>query len=745
MYYAHSSEDQDRARWQPLAEHLRAVAELGAVRGGKFGAGKACAVAGWLHDLGKYTKEFQAYIAGQRRDGGDHSTAGAQEVLRLASARSDRLIAELVAYAIAGHHAGLPDRSGETGSLDDRLVKALPQLDAVWRDEVEADAAGLFPPAFEPHPDGSRHAFQFAFLGRMIFSTLVDADFLDTEAYYAGLEGRPVDRDWPLLPGHVDRLVGLLDAHMAAKTKAAPDTPLNRLRGEILGHVRAGAALAPGVFTLDVPTGGGKTLASLAFALDHARRWGMERIVYAIPFTSIIDQTATIFRDALGEDVVLEHHSAIEEEKPSNAEGRDKLRLAMENWDAPVVVTTNVQLFESLFANRSSRCRKLHNLARAVIVLDEAQTIPLPVLRPCVAALDELARNYGCTIVLCTATQPALASPRFKGGFEIGTDRELAPRPVDLHAALKRVTLELRGTMTDDDLVEELAGHPQGLVVVNGRKHALDLYRKAEAVGLEGVIHLTTRQTAADRRRILQDVRQRLRDGRPCRLVATSLIEAGVDIDFPRAWRAETGLDQIMQAAGRVNREGRRPAEESLVVVFRPAEALPPTEIRGFAAAMQRVVAKGHRDLASQAAITDYFREVYWQRGGDLDRHGVATAFVVDPRGMTTNFAYRTVAAKFRLVESGMEAVIVAIEEEAGATLRALAAGLPPAAAARRLQNFVVQVPPRLRQKLIDNGHVAFVEGFGDQFAVLKSEGLYSRDVGLLFEDADELGFDGII
>ncbi|WP_253203673.1 CRISPR-associated helicase/endonuclease Cas3 [Methylosinus sp. KRF6] len=257
----------------------------------------------------------------------------------------------------------------------------------------------------------------------------------------------------------------------------------------------AGRAQADrGLFTLTVPTDGGKTLASLAFALEHARRHGLERIVYAIPFTSIIDQTAAIFRQVLGDEAVLEHHSSIDEDRASGREAADKLRLAMEDWAAPVVVTTNVQLFESLHANRPSRCRKLHNLVNSVIVLDEAQTIPLPVLRPCLRALEELVENYGASIVLCTATQPAVAAPQFPGGLPLGPYRELAPEPARLHQQLRRVRLAHIGEASDDDLVAALGEAGQGLVIVNSRGHALALYRKAAAAGLEGVVHLTTRQ-----------------------------------------------------------------------------------------------------------------------------------------------------------------------------------------------------------------------------------------------------------
>jgi CRISPR-associated endonuclease/helicase Cas3 len=749
MHFAHSADDPDRARWQKLTEHLSNVATLAATRAGAFGAAPIAALAGAFHDLGKYAPEYQSYIAGARVKGPDHATAGARELLGRAWPPPDRLSAELAAFCIAGHHTGLPDRVGGAASLDERLKGALPALDAVWAQEVPPVQGPLAPHGFKSHEskDNRLRAFQLALLGRMVFSCLVDADYRDTEAFYAALDGKTVDRIWPRLADIIGDLVARFDAHMEAVAAKSPDTSLNRLRAEILTHVRAKAALPPGVFTLTVPTGGGKTLASLGFALDHARRHGLSRIVYAIPFTSIVDQTADIFRRVLGQDIVLEHHSAIEapEDDAGPASVEAKMRQAMEDWAAPVIVTTNVQLLESLFAAKASRCRKIASLAGAVIVLDEAQAIPLPVLRPSVVALDELARNYGCTVVLCTATQPALAAPSFEHGFRLEPERELAPEPDRLRRALRRTTLHrAAAALTDDDLIAELADVERGLVIVNSRSHALRLYRAARTAKLDGLVHLTTRQTASDRRRILSRVREELAAKRPCRVVATSLVECGVDLDFPRVWRAEAGLDQVLQAAGRCNREGRNLAADSIVTVFAPADAKPPREIAAFAQAMART-AERHDDLTALEAISDYFREVYWQKGDGLDRmriggadsaetRAVLDCFKADRTGL--QFAYRTVGDNFRLIESGMAPVIVAIDESARQALDGLRGGwLTPGAAARRVQSFVVQVPPNDRARLIEDGDIAFADA-AQQFAVLVAESLYTAEEGLVWEEA---------
>lgn len=749
MYYAHSLPDRPESEWQPLPEHLTAVSALAAAGAAKFGASAAGAWAGLFHDLGKYTRAYQRRI----RDEGpkvDHATAGARVVIERAASASgpsaalDLLVARIIAHAIAGHHTGLPDSLLTQGSLAERLARDLEPLDPGWSKEVAEAPSTLWPGLdfSDVKTDEKARGNALAFFGRMLFSALVDADWRDTEAFYARAEGRVVDRDWPALATVVDGFLVRFDAHMAGLAGPASDLPLNRLRAEILAHVRAGAAEPPGLFTLTVPTGGGKTLASLAFALEHARRLGLQRIVYAIPFTSIIEQTAGIFRSILGDDMVLEHHSSLDETKFKDPESRDKLRLAMEDWSAPVVVTTNVQLFESLWSHKPSRCRRLHNLARAVIVLDEAQTIPLHVLRPCVAAIRELTR-YGSSVVLCTATQPALDASRFSGGLTLGPERELAPDPERLHRALVRVRLERVGDLDDEALLAALEETEQGLVVVNSRAHALSLWRAARARGLDGLVHLSTRQHARDRQEILTSVRARLKSGRPCRLIATSLVEAGVDIDFPRVWRAEAGLDQIVQAAGRCNREGRRPVEESIVTVFRAPDHAPPREIRGFVADLGRV-ADRHDDLMGPAAITDYFGEVYWRKDAALDRDRVLDSFRLS--GREPDFDYRKVGESFRLVESEMMPVIVPTDDVARDAIAALAAEnpIPPRAGARRLQPYLVQIPRKAFAELVALGHVRLVreDRYEHQFAELITLRLYTSECGLRWEEAGELGLD---
>ncbi|HXP96518.1 MAG TPA: CRISPR-associated helicase Cas3' [Telmatospirillum sp.] len=730
MYFAHSlGEGSNQDEWQSLQDHLVATGHMAARFAREFGAEQAAQIGGLLHDLGKYSGKFQARLNGAS-ESVDHSTAGAKEVFGLAANGADQFAAQLISYAIAGHHAGLADKDELIG----RLEKTIESIDDVWRGDIDIDVGALWPQGFKPSKEHA--AFQLAFLGRMLFSCLVDADYKDTERFYTP----DVDRDWPDLPTHIDSLIARFDAHMADKRATSAVTDVNALRGAILTHVRGHASDSKGLFTLTVPTGGGKTLASLGFALDHAKVHGLGRIVYAIPFTSIIDQNAAIFRSVLGDDFVLEHHSSIDDEKLKDREQRDKLRLAMEDWAAPVVVTTTVQLFESLFANRSSRCRKLHNLANSVIILDEAQTLPLRLLRPCVAAIDELARHYGATIILCTATQPALDVRDFKhGGLEL-QGRELAPDPKALAEKLKRVRISNGHVLDDDALVEALRDHAQALVIVNSRRHALHLYQQAKQAGLDGIVHLTTRQYAAHRRQILKQVRDDLAAEKPCRLIATSLIEAGVDVDFPRIWRAEAGLDQIAQAAGRCNREGKRPVEQSVVTVFKAKDNPPPNDIAQLVGDFARM-ADSYGDLLSPDAMRAYFSEVFWRMGPkQLDDKNVLGEFRLSGGQILSN--YRTAAQKFRMIESGLVPVIIAADDKVRAVLNRLnSKDASPGKAARELQSFIVQVPPRDVAALKANGRVAFFRPdlWEEQFAVLMDPSLYQPEIGLIWENADVL------
>lgn len=750
---AHSVPGRPVEIWESLRDHSGNVAEGSAANAEAFGCGPLGRVAGLLHDIGKVSAEFQAYVhaSGDRKSGPNHAYAGAL----VARERLPKAFGTIVAAIVAGHHAGLADGS----DLEDRLKDArlaIPPFDG-WEAEIG------------PLPDASAYAgmrlrrsigargFSLAFLIRMLFSALVDADSIGTGDFYAKIDGRDPGRG-----GFTDLSVlhGRLEAHMARFAERAAGAEgraaeLNRLRAEILTHARAKAAEPPGLFTLTVPTGGGKTLTSLSFALDHAKRHGLRRIIYVIPFTSIIEQTAAVFREALGvgpDDAdVLEHHASFDwDAKVSTAKGaareggsgidaRERLQRAAENWAAPVVVTTAVQFFESLFANRRTPCRKLHNIAGSVIVLDEAQSLPLHLLRPCMAAMEELATNYGASVVLCTATQPALKrQDGFEGGLDIPDTRELAPDPKGLFCALKRVEIAVRpASVGDEEIAARFADVPQMLCIVNRRDHAQALFSRI--AGLPGAMHLSTLMCPAHRRAVLAEARARLHPDRnePVRLVSTSLIEAGVDIDFPEVWRAAAGIDSVMQAAGRCNREGRLPGL-GRVVVFEPQEGKPPHELKQ-AWEVGRGVLRHHADPQTIEAIHAYFSELYWTKGAEAldaatlkdERYPILERIADRTNAMT--FPFESIAQAFRMIEDEMESVVVpwssGPEDDMAATILARVGAMdrPLGADLRRLQQYVVAIPKRERDLWLATGVLKAVHP-GLKDGLLRFEGLEHYD-----------------
>jgi CRISPR-associated endonuclease/helicase Cas3 len=704
--------------------------------------------------LGKYSKEFQARLNGSPVRT-DHATAGAKVVTQhLVDLYGDsppvRACTKVLAFAIAGHHAGLAnglEEGQERSTLKQRLAlsfgKEIPALDEDWRQEITLPKVLAALP-LKAHVKPKKYPnFGSAFFTRMLFSCLIDADRIDTENYT-----RRINRQKPLSSDHpsVSTLRAQLNQQLNQLAQNAKDTPVNALRQHILTYARQQAALAPGLFSLTVPTGGGKTLTSLAFALDHADQHNsMRRVIYVIPFTSIIEQTAQVFRSALGEhaDAVLEHHSAFDRDKlpeevnnqskPRQADYRDKLRLAMESWDAPIVVTTAVQFFESLFSDRPSQCRKLHNIAGSVIVLDEAQTLPLKLLRPIMAAIDELALNYGCSVVLCTATQPALKDGDFHNGFE--NVREIAPNPTELFEKLRRTQVKNLKEQSDEELTAHLRRHPQVLMIVNNRRHARELFESI--ANEEGAYHLTTSMCAEHRSQKLAEIRERLKAGQPCRLVATSLIEAGVDVDFPTVYRAEAGLDSIAQAAGRCNREGRRALEDSQVFVFESPTWKAPPELAQLAAPMRSILRLHEGDVLAPDALKKYFSEVYYAKGAELDQHKILQSI-----GNTEecDFSFQTIASQFKMIDSHMLPIIVPFDDVANENLellRKLPEHMSVGKIAQKLQRYVVQVPERAFVQLLKVGAVAAIspEKFGGQFYELVMGSLYSRIAGLNFSD----------
>lgn len=719
--YAHTLPDTVPEVWELVETHLSEVAELAtqfarALRLPDDGAAPWASALGRWHDIGKYSDDFQAmlyhsngieaHLEGQPGRV-DHSTAGAQH-----AAETVPRVGRLLAYAIAGHHGGLADAA----ALDGRLSKEIPP----WQNHADAallSAPSLGMPPLTLNPDGKTLAFQLAFFTRMVFSCLIDADRLATERFCDG-EKSAQRNPPPPIPEFSRRL----DQYLENLARESQPTPVNARRQEVLAACRAAADMPTGLFSLTVPTGGGKTLAALAFALRHAERHGLRRVITAIPFTSITEQTANQYREVfadLGAEAVLEHHSNLDPEKETY-----RNRLATENWDASLVVTTNVQLLESLFANRTKSCRKLHRIAGSVIVLDEAQTLPVDLLRPALAALRELVVNYRCTVVLCTATQPAL---ELRDEFSIGLEdvREIIPHPETLSAAMRRVEATMLGEIDDDELIERLSEEPSWLTIVNTKGHAAAIYRRlAGETPPEDLFHLSTLMCGQHRSDQVIQIKQRLAEGLPCRVVSTQLIEAGVDVDFPVVFRAMAGVDSIAQAAGRCNREGRLPGLGRLWL-FDPIDVQPKGYL-GATAATTRELLPDFPDPLDPAAVQRYFELHYWKRSGDnqWDDPGVMECF---PPGSGLRYDFETAAQLFRPIDDRSETVFVPYGD-GRKLIEQLRRGEPDRSLLRRLQRYTVGLTPWVCQTLVTAGDV---EELGTGFLVLANADLYCENVGI--------------
>ena len=584
--------------------------------------------------------DSDTHTSGQRVD---HSMFGARFVAKSVGGSAGQLLA----FCIAGHHTGLPDEHsdddmGGRSTLRYKLDAAKYPIAYVQEPQLE------LPKLTSPHKRSGEDAFQLGFFTRMLFSCLVDADRTCTEEFCdrdraeerSGLVG---DSGRPTLAA----LKTELDFSLGEMQENVNRNEVNRQRAIVLDHCRQAANLPPGFFSLNVPTGGGKTLSSLAFALEHALKKDhcLRRVVMAIPYTSIIEQTADVYRKALGPlaaTALVEHHTNMQPRHDTRSN-----QFGVENWDAPLIVTTNVQLLESLFAYRTTPCRKLHNLVRSVIVLDEAQTIPVELLKPTLAALKELVLNYGCSVVLCTATQPALER---RSDFELGIEgvRPIIPDAAPLFQALRRVEVRPLGKQSDDQLSSLIVREQSALCIVNTRKHASRMHDKmvANSVAAE-CFHLSTWMCGAHRRHVLQTVRDRLKEGKPCRVVSTQLVEAGVDLDFPTVYRAEAGFDSIAQAAGRCNREGKLPM--GFTYVFE-AEERPPVGLLRSAADTAKELASQYPDPLDPAAVEAYFRLFYWKKKTEWDKHGVMKKLDIDRQRGRLLFQFREMAAAFQII-----------------------------------------------------------------------------------------------
>lgn len=735
-YYAHTAEGPDGKRdpnlehWQLLKDHLRNTADLAARFAAPLGLEKEAVLAGLLHDLGKYRDEFQAYLRGERS--GSVETQHAIYGAAWAQEPHQQLGTTL---AVAGHHAGLHDLTdAQSAATKTPIATALPEL--VRRIQSELGILPV-PPGVPSHVSTELSA---EFYIRLLLSCLVDADRLETACW----PEKPSD-DVPL---DAEFLLQRAEAERRQKQAANPNSPLGVLRNRIFNACYGAGSLPQGFFSLTVPTGGGKTLSAMNFALAHAKAHGLRRVIVVIPYLSIIEQNAAEYRRVLGNDVVLENHSGVSPREDSSEEERSRLELVSENWDAPVIVTTSVQFLESLFASSPSKCRKLHRIARSVVIFDEVQTLPAHFLKPAFSVFRELAAHYGVSFVFSSATQPAFRrSTALPDGFAPDELREVAPEPPELFRRLRRVNYHLpRADETLDwpELADRLAASPQVLCVVNLTRHAATLWEELtkRLPADERPIHLSAAMCPQHRLDLIQRIRERLVAGQPCRVVSTQLIEAGVDVDFPVVWRAMGPLDSIVQVAGRCNREGR--LASGAMHVFRPADHKLPPGVYRAAADQAAISLAGLGENASESLATDaglftrYFDSLYQVVNTDYARKGETS--IQEDRAF---LRFREVARKAKVIDDSGQPVIVANDTHGRKFAAPLIEEIRNRQLApgqlrftrddlRRLQRFMVNVRTHKFQQLEALKHIRPLLPNLELFVL--NDGLYHPELGLLID-----------
>lgn len=681
IFYAHTNaaEQEPGSKWQELAIHLRSVADLAkryalGISQSNENLAASAWMAGLLHDLGKYRPEFQQMLRGVpvQKEKTYHKQAGAAKAFEFSDIP--------VAVAIAGHHGGLPNRNDVEALIISANGRSVAQQ--VW-----AAACRDTPELLMLQPQASQfiQRMQGELFTRLVFSCLVDADWSDTGSHERRAIGLPEEP--PPAPFEAQVWLTQLLRTLRSKAENCREQHVKKARQDVLNACLEAAGSPPGLFSLTVPTGGGKTLSSLVFALKHAEVHGLRRVIYVAPYLTILEQNENAIRSALGlpEDslAVFTHHSLAESnEAAANEAGRSDAAIRRaENWDAPLIMTTNVQFFESLFCNTPSRCRKLHNIARSVIILDECQSLPPDLVAPTCGMLRQLTNDWYTTVVLCTATQPGFNHEQLLAEERL-TAKEIIPPVTALFERLRRVDLVWPtppdAALTWIDLAQQMVhsantvSHsstvsPAALAIVNSRRAARELFMVLREQYDDGVYHLSTSMCPAHRSIVLREVRHRLRDGRYCFLVSTQLIEAGVDLDFPVVYRELAPLEAIIQAAGRCNREGALRNETGLkhgqVFVFRSRASVehlgryfPPD--RWYQAGRSTLenhflnAARSPR-IDSPEDIQEYFTRLY--HSSSLDKHRIQ-----DSR---QNFDFADVARKYRLIHEDSTPVIVATWE----------------------------------------------------------------------------------
>lgn len=701
--------------YQSNKEHCLGVAGLAKSFAEEFGMGEWGYTMGLLHDKGKEKHQFQSYIrdvngipgySDYTRDGKAHAYVGAVIAKNIYGNQAMHLFCN----QIAAHHRGLYDYD----ELEEVIKRPIPK-------EINKviDRQKLNSPSFKLKPEDFHH------LSRMLFSCLVDADFLDTERFMN--EDNAKERGCPT---PLASLASLLEQHIDRLLQNAVKSDVNKIRNDVLACCRNMTNNPKGFYSLTVPTGGGKTLSSLLWAMRHAVYHGMKRIIIAIPYTSIIVQTAGILKQIFGEQNVLEHHSNFDPSSIKDDRLRHKAKLATENWDYPIIVTTNVQLFESMFGNRPSDCRKLHNIVNGIIILDEVQTLPTDFLQPIVDSLKAYNNMFGVSVLFTTASQPILSgliegcNPKatFSG---IDNITEIIPANYALHDRLRRVRLEIdENSSTYDDVAERLSRHKRVLCIVNTRNDAREIYERLPKEGL--TIHLSRMMCPKHVSQNIESLRQALSDDKETiiRVVATQLIEAGVDIDFPVVFRQEAGLDSILQAAGRCNREGKLKSGTTYVFSLSAEHNLYGC-IKD--ANQARLNMTNITDWFAPDAMTEYFRQLYCRKE-TFDRKDIKNFLYKN-----TELCFEEASKEFRLIEDNGKSIVINYKDSMELIDRLKREDITYSLI-KQLAQYSVNIHERDFRKLLSYGAIEEIREGLDMY-VVNDRAQYDEDIGLRLDN----------
>ncbi len=723
-------------KYQELIDHIEGVSTFTEDFVKKFFIKNAGKILGNLHDLGKYSDEFQQRIRGENIRV-DHSTAGAIICDELENEfkinkKIEYLVYKMFKYPIVSHHSGLLNHGNKLnveGTLTYRINKRFNEICdfSDWEKEISFENLKNIQLTKE-NSKFFKENFSIQMLIRFLFSSLVDGDRLDAQRFTEGIDSIINTKKELTLTEMLNVFNKFIDEKIIEKNK----NPINKIRNRILNECIDKSSGNRGIYSLCVPTGGGKTLSSLAFALNHAKLHGHDRIIYSLPFTSIIEQNAKVYSDIFGEQNVLEHHCnfSFKNEKNENAysEKQLKYKLATENWDMPLIVTTNVQLFESMYSNKPSSVRKLHNVYNSVIILDEAQVIPNEYLKACMKALEELVKNYNCTILICTATQPEFQ----KNGliccdFKI---TEIIDNTYRLFEDLRRVNGEFIGVQSVEDICEKINSYNQVLTIVNTKKHAKEIFKNLNKS--DGNFHLSTNMYPNHRKKIIEQIRERLKNGKECRVVSTQLIEAGVDVDFPVVFRSISGIDSIVQAAGRCNREGK--LDSATIYVFKPTDkSYLGMGYLKLTSQIGEYVINSCEDILSIDAISRYFKELFINTKHRQDEYGILD-IINKYKSIEVNYDFESISEKFKFINNEGIQVIIPTEETKELINRLKYSEIGIKSILRKLNGFSINIPEYIFKELTQNN---FVQEIVEGVFILNNLDMYDSKLGF---DKENLG-----